>query len=113
MGVQIAVPRTKYQVYSKKQSGRFSKSREGSIVKYILLQYLRTSMFFPFFCCSIVCLYLLCRVSARHLPWKSGGVNICLYILRTTLPCTWLLVYAVPVVSSSVCVLHSKPFFYS
>ena len=53
-----------------------SQSRRGSIVKerYLLL-YLRTCFSFLFFCCSIVCLFLLCRVSAQHFPWKLGGVT--------------------------------------
>ena len=67
-----------------------------------------------FFCCSIIlCLYhLLCRVSAQHFPWNSGGVMICIFLifilsvlLLSLIPSCWHMC-VVPVVSSSVCVLH-------
>ena len=50
VGVQIVVPRTRYQVYGKKQAGRFSPSEQKRIdhEKYLLL-YLRTYVFFFYF----------------------------------------------------------------
>ena len=88
--------------------------RRGSVVKYICFVF-ALSFFFLFFFCGIVFLYLLCRVSAQHFPWKSGGVIIFCYILLYTLllvPSCWRM-YVVHAVSSSVCILHIEQFPYS